>query len=146
MTALAFGYLGTAEALARRGAPLNNLAVVAGLGRAAETARMLPGSDGPSRHRALALAAQHGHAEVVQLLLDAGEDPNRYNPDGFHAHSTPLHQAVCAGQLEVVKLLVKRGARLDIRDTIHQGTALGWAIHCEKPAIVEYLRVHGAPE
>src|SRR3989441_3079861 len=69
MTALAFGYLDTAETLARRGAPLNNLAAVAGLGRAAETARMLRNSDDQSRHAALALAAQHGHAEVVQLLL-----------------------------------------------------------------------------
>src|SRR6266849_5920244 len=33
MTALAFGYRNTAEALARRGAPLNNLAAAAGLGR-----------------------------------------------------------------------------------------------------------------
>jgi len=143
-TALAFGYLDTAETLARRGAPLNNLAAVAGLGRVAETARLLPSADAESRHAALALAAQHGHAKVVQLLLDAGEDPNRYNPDGFHAHSTPLHQAVCAGHAEVVKLLMKRGARLDIRDTIYQGTPLGWAIHCEKPAIADYLRAQGA--
>jgi len=146
MTALTFGYLDTAETLARRGAQLNNLAAAAGLGRIAETAQMLPSSDGQSRHAALALAAQHGHAEVVQLLLDAGEDPNRYNPDGFHSHSTPLHQAVCASHVEVVKLLVKRGARLDIRDTIYQGTPLGWAIHCEKPKIAEYLRAENAPE
>src|SRR5437899_333014 len=33
LTALAFGYLPTAEALARRGAPLDNIAAVAGLGR-----------------------------------------------------------------------------------------------------------------
>ena len=146
MTALGFGYLDTAETLARRGAPLNNLAAVAGLGRVTETARMLPSSDGESRHAAIALAAQHGHAEVVKLLLDAGEDPNRYNPDGFHSHSTPLHQAICAGHAEVVKLLLKRGARLDIRDTIYQGTPLGWAIHCEKPKIAEYLRAQGALE
>ena len=86
MTALTFGYLGTAEALARRGAPLNHLAVVAGLGRLEETIRLLPAADSQNKHAALALAAQHGHADVVRLLLDAGEDPNRYNPDGFHSH------------------------------------------------------------
>jgi len=91
------------------------------------------------------LAAQHGHTKVVRLFLDAGEDPNRYNPDGYHSHSTPLHQAVCASQIDVVKLLVEQGARLDIRDTIHQGTPLGWAIHCKKPLIAEYLRSQGAP-
>src|SRR5207244_2977288 len=42
MTALAFGYGGTAETLARRGAPLGNIAAVAGLGRLADTARLLP--------------------------------------------------------------------------------------------------------
>src|SRR5262249_34077436 len=70
MTALVFGYLDTAEALARRGAPLDNLAAAAGLGRLEDTARLLPSADGLSRHIALALAAQHGHADVVQLLLD----------------------------------------------------------------------------
>ena len=146
MTALAFGYLNTARTLARRNAPLSNIAAAAGLGRLEETARMLPHADSESRHVALALAAQHGHSEVVRLLLDAGEDPNRYNPDGFHSHSTPLHQAVCADHADTVKLLVERGAHLDIRDTIHQSTPLGWAIYCEKPAIAEYLRSQSAPE
>jgi len=144
-TALAFGYLFTAEALARRGAPLDNIAALAGLGRVEDTARLLPVADSHSRHIALALAAQHGHLDVVRLLLDAGEDPNRYNPDGFHSHSTPLHQAVCSGHTDVVKLLVEKGARLDIRDTIYEGTPLGWAIHCQKPAIAEHLRDRGAP-
>ena len=145
MTALSFGYLGTAQTLARRGAPLNSIAEVAGLGRVEDTARLLPAGDGPSRQLALALAAQHGHTDVVRLLLDAGEDPNRYNPDGFHSHSTPFHQAVCAGHVEVVRLFVERGARLDIRDTLYQGTPLGWAVHCQKPKIEEYLRAQGAP-
>jgi ankyrin repeat protein len=145
MTALTFGYLGTAETLARRGAPLNDLVPVAGLGRLADAARLLPAADDQSRHMALALAAQHGHVEVVRLLLNAGEDPNRYNPDGFHSHSTPLHQAISSGHDGVVKLLVERGARLDIRDTLYQATPLGWAIHCEKPAIAEFLRALGAP-
>jgi ankyrin repeat protein len=140
MTALAFGYLDTAQTLARRGAPADHLAAVAGLGRSKEVSRLLPEADEQSRHCALALAAQHGHTEVVRMLLDAGEDPNRYNPDGFHAHSTPLHQATCAGHLDVVILLVDRGARLDIRDTIYNATPLSWAIHCQRPMVEKYLR------
>src|SRR6185503_8646034 len=105
MTALAFGYLDTAEALVRRGARVENIAVAAGLGRLADAAQLLASSDTESRHRALALSAQHGHTEIVRLLLDAGEDPNRYNPPGNHAHSTPLHQAVLAGHDAVVRLL-----------------------------------------
>jgi ankyrin repeat protein len=145
MTALAFGYLNTAEALARRGAPLNNLAAVAGLGRLEETARLLSVADTLTRQIALALAAQHGHADVVRLLLDAGEDPSRYNPDGYHAHSTPLHQAVWSDHANVVRLLVEHGARLDIQDTVHRGTPLDWAIHGGRMAIGDYLRGRVAP-
>jgi ankyrin repeat protein len=145
MTALVFGFVPTAHALARRGAPVDGIAAAAGLGRVQETARLLPDADSLSRHIALALASQLGHAPVVQLLLDAGEDPNRYNPDGFHSHATPLHQAVSADHADVVQVLVERGARLDIRDTIYRGTPLDWALYLQRTAIAEYLRQRGAP-
>lgn len=87
-----------------------------------------------------------GHVEVVRLLLDAGEDPSRYNPKGNHGHSTPLHQAVLAGHDEVVRLLVTRGARLDIRDTVYEGTPLGWAVHVGRREIADYLRTQGASQ
>jgi ankyrin repeat protein len=143
MTALAFGYRDTAEALVRRGARVDNIAAAAGLGRLRDAAQLLATADPESRHRALALAAQHGHVEIVQLLLDAGEDPNRYNPDGNHAHSTPLHQAALAGHEAVVRLLVERGARLDIKDTIYEGTPLGWAMCAGRTGIENFLRAHG---
>ena len=92
-----------------------------------------------SRHRALALAAQLGHASIVKLLLDAGVNPNRYNPQGYHSHATPLHQAVCAGHMAVVRLLVGRGARLDMKDKIYDGSPLDWAFHCGQPAMEKYL-------
>jgi ankyrin repeat protein len=95
------------------------------------------------RHRALALASQQGHADVVKLLLDAGEDPNRYNPKGNHAHSTPLHQAALGGHEDLVRLLVERGARLDIKDTIYEGKPLAWAEYGGHTAIAEYLRSTG---
>jgi Ankyrin repeats (3 copies)/Ankyrin repeat len=145
MTALAFGFGRAAEALVRRGARVDDIAAAAGLGRLAETRRFLATAGSQERHRALALAAQHGHVEIVRLLLDAGEDADRYNPDGNHAHSTPLHQAVWAGHLAVVQLLVERGARLDIQDTIHEGTPLGWAEYGGRAEIAEYLRARGAP-
>ncbi len=143
MTALAFGFDSAAEALVRRGALVNTLAAAAGLGRLPDARRLLVAASGEDRHRALALASQHGHAEIVRLLLDSGEDPDRYNPRGNHAHSTPLHQAVWSGHDSVVRLLVERGARLDIKDTIYEGTPLGWALYGGRAEIAEYLRARG---
>jgi len=144
MTALAFGYLPAAQALARRGARVDNVAAAAGLGLVEETRQQLAGASTLDRHRALVLACQLGHLEIARLLLDAGEDPNRYNPKGNHGHSTPLHQAVWAGHANVVRLLVERGARLDIKDTIYNGTPLGWAEYGGQAQIAEYLRQRSA--
>jgi hypothetical protein len=66
-----------------------------------------------------------GPVAVGNEWLDAGEDPNCYNPKGNHAHSTPLHQAALAGHAGVVRLLVERGARLDIKDYQKPGDNLG---------------------
>jgi ankyrin repeat protein len=145
MTALTFGYPRTAEMLVRRGASVDNLAVAAGLGRLKDAIRLLPKADSLSREIALSLAAQLGYADVVRLLLEAGLDPNSYNPDGFHSHSTPLHQAVSSDHLEVVRMLVENGARLDIKDTIYQGTPFGWANYLERTTIADYLRTRAAP-
>jgi ankyrin repeat protein len=143
LTALVFGYPATAEALARRGARVG-LAAAAGLGRLDEAARLLPNATASERHLALALAAQLGHAPLVRLLLDAGEDPDRFNPRGAHAHATPLHHAALAGHAAVVELLVERGARLDLADTIYRGTPLGWARHAGRREIEAFLRSRGA--
>jgi ankyrin repeat protein len=144
LTALTFGFVGAAEALVRRGARVDTAAAAAGLDRLDDLERLLPTAPAEDRHRALALAAQLGHASIVRRLLDAGEDPDRYNPAAAHAHATPLHQAVWGGHLEVVRLLVERGARLDLADTLHQGTPLGWAIYGKRDEIAAYLRGRGA--
>jgi hypothetical protein len=117
-----------------------DLPILAALGKTEEFLRHLPLSDSGQRHLALALAAQCGHTEIVRALLDAGEDPNRYNPPGSHTHSTPLHQAALAGHLSVVKLLVERGARLDTKDVIWQRTPADWAQHDGRTEVESYLR------
>lgn len=143
-TSLVFGFTDAAQVLVERGAPLDTLAAVAGLGRLDDVRRMLPSASAGDRHRALALAAQLGYPAIVALLIDAGEDPNRFNPPGTHAHSLPIHQAVAAGHLDVVKVLVARGARLDIKDTVHQATPLAWAQYCQKLEIAAYLATLGS--
>src|SRR5207237_2999667 len=126
------------------GASADHFAAAAGMGGFDQTRQLLTGATGDDRHRALDLDVQQGHVDIAGMLLDAGEDPTRYNPKGTHAHSTPLHQAVAAGHEAVVRLLIERGARLDMKDTIYQGTPLGWAVYCGQPAIADRLRAHGA--
>jgi len=136
---LAHGEFAAAHALICNGAHLD-IAVAAALGQASDVRIMLPASSPDERHRALALAAQFGRTEILALLLEAGEDPSRYNPTGIHAHSTPLHQAAGAGHFEVVQLLVTRGARLDLADTLWHGTPEDWANHAGQPAIATWLQ------
>ena len=143
MTALVFGFKDAAAALVARGAAVTQLEAAAGLGRTADAAALLPSATTLSRHRALALAAQLGHVDVLQLVLGAGEDPNRLNPDGFHSHATPLHHAAAAGHLGAVRLLVESGARLDRKDDLWQSTPLGWAEHSGQKVVAAYLTETG---
>jgi len=136
---LLYGEFNAVNALLARGATMT-LEIAAALGRADDALGCLPGSNDESRLLSLALAAQYGHAESVELLLDAGVDPDRYSPPGSHSHSTPLHQAALAGHERVVRLLVEHGARLDIKDIFFGATPLGWADHAGHDAIVHYLR------
>ena len=127
------------NALIRRGARID-LPVAAALGRIEDARRLLAGANTEDRHLALTLAADFGHFETVRLLLDAGEDPNRYNPVGGHSHTTPLHQAAGRGHDEVVRLLVERGARLDLKDILWRATPADWARHAGRTEIEAYLR------
>jgi hypothetical protein len=127
------------NALIARGARID-LPLAAALGRVEDARRLLAGASSEDRHLALSSAANFGHVEIVRLLLDAGEDPNRYNPVGGHSHTTPLHQAALGGHEEVVRLLVERGARLDMKDILWRTTPADWAEHEGRTEIEAYLR------
>ncbi len=137
--ALGNGEFEAVNALIQRGVRID-LPLAAALGRSEDVPRLLPGADPDDRHRALALASQFGHLEIVCALLDAGEDPDRYNPVGTHSHSTPMHQAALAGHGPVVRLLVERGARVDMKDILWQGTPADWAEHAGNTELEAYLR------
>ena len=76
----------------------------------------------PTRHSALHLASERGHANVVNTLLEVGLDPGRKCRHG----DTALHYAASSGNAEAVKGLLEAGADPD--DTRRNGaTALSLA-------------------
>ncbi len=140
--ALAHGEFEAADALIRLGAPLTFEAAAA-LERIEEARRQLAGANPEERHRALAMAAGFGHAAIVKMLLESGEDPNRFNPAGYHSHSTPLHQAALNGHLEVVEALLEHRAKPDSKDVLWQGTPLDWAEYGGQAEVAAILRSAG---
>ncbi len=95
---------------------------------------------------ALTCACFNGCVDVVERLLGCGLDPSGGAATGLNA----CHWAANRGQLEVVRVLLRRGASLEVRNS-YQGTVLGcavWsAVHEPRPAhlaIVEALLEAGA--
>jgi ankyrin repeat protein len=117
MTALGFGYPAAAQALAARGARVDNVVVAAGLGRL-DIVRALAGHDqavtdpwrgdvSDPEELALVWAAKYGHTPVVEFLLDRGV------PIAATDDMTPLHWAAARGHTSVIALLLNRGAPLE---------------------------------
>ena len=57
----------------------------------------------------LIFAIDHGHADVVSVLLEHGADANLPGENGF----TPLHLAVARAQHAIVSLLISHGANVN---------------------------------
>jgi ankyrin repeat protein len=68
--------------------------------------------------------ARLGKAKALRVLLDLGLDVGQRNRFG----ETPLHWAALAGQVDAVRLLLERGAPLDVKEKNHEADPLGWAI------------------
>jgi ankyrin repeat protein len=77
---------------------------------------------------------------IVERLLDAGVDPNTALPEG----ETSLMTAARTGGLEVVKLLLERGADVNAREQWKGQTALMWAAAQKHGGVAEILIAHGA--
>jgi len=60
----------------------------------------------------------------------------------WDAEVTPLHLAASQGHAEIVRLLLEAGADPGIRDSKHDGDAIGWAEFFQQPAIVQILEAH----
>lgn len=117
------------------------LAIAARFGRRAIVAFLLKaGASATTTPSPLPGAAYKGDVTLVRRLLDAGADPNSFGPYGYAA----LHAACIFGNLPIIRLLLQRGARLDLRDREHNGTPLGWAAHHGHAKIVRFFRAKGA--
>jgi hypothetical protein len=133
------GSLLAVRTLLQRGARMT-LPIAAALNSLADVQRLLGTANSTERHLALVIASQIGWTEVVRLLMDAGEDANRYNPLGGHSHTTPLHQAALIGNDALVRLLIEHGANPNTRDLMWDGTPADWARHEGHLQVEAYLR------
>lgn len=111
--------------LVARGASLT-LATALSLERYDDARRLLPETSAPARQFAFILTALNGRAEGLRLMIDAGVDVHAVSHD-LYSHAPALHHAVWSGSLEAVQVLVAAGGDLKRRDSIYDGTPLGWA-------------------
>jgi ankyrin repeat protein len=88
---------------------------------------------------ALCFAARAGDVKTIELLLSRGEDVNRAIP----AYGTPLMQAAFCDHGDVMRLLLKHGAKTEIRNEF-ENTALWHAAIANHADAVEILLAAGA--
>lgn len=143
-TALLFGFVEAAAAVVARGARADTLELAAGLGDIPLVRSLVSSASAAEVQSALTLAAHNDRVEVCALLLDAGADPNAFNPKGMHDHATPLHGACGSGYVRLAALLLSRGARLDLRDTLWDSTPRDWAEHGAQWEMIGFLDAHEA--
>ncbi|MEQ9682276.1 MAG: ankyrin repeat domain-containing protein [Rhodospirillales bacterium] len=105
------------------------------------TPQALRAADLPATTTTLDLvrAAAAGDQARLALLLPAGADPTVVGADW----RGPLHHAVLLGRLDMVRALVRAGARVDWQD-VDKATPLILAAHGNYPDVAEYLILAGA--
>ena len=94
------------------------------------------------------LACQLGDLSMAKELLD--QDPSLANfvPQYPHllAGYAPLHIAVWGSHVDIIRLLIERGADLKARSALLDLTALGWAKRNGKEEAIRVLEELGAEE
>lgn len=107
--------------------PLDTLLAACGRGDL-EAARRVASPDllgglSPADRRLLPEAASVGRVQAASAYIAAGFPVNAVDTAG----ATALHHAAIHGRASLVRALLDAGADVDIRDTEHRSTALGWA-------------------
>ncbi len=112
------------------GAPLT-LTTALSLERWSDVERLTQTATLGEKQDAFVQAALNGKAEALRRMLALGMDPTTVSARN-QSHGTALHHAVWSGSLEAVRVLVEAGADLKRRDTIYDGTPIGWAEYAEQ--------------
>jgi hypothetical protein len=124
------------QALLQAGHPMT-APIAAALGHTDRLEALLREASAEEIQNVFGMAVINRQVEAARLALDAGADVNGFLP--VHAHSTALHQAAIDENLELMELLVARGARTDVADKLWSSTPLGWARHQGKSRAADYL-------
>lgn len=124
------GNFAAAEYLLERGAPLT-LTTALCLARWDDVERLATTATLGEKQDAFVQAALSGNAEALRRMLALGVDPTTVSARN-QSHGTALHHAVWSGSLDSVRVLIEAGADLNRRDTIYDGTPLGWAKYGEQ--------------
>ena len=85
-------------------------------------------------------AARKGDTAAVKTFLDKGVDVNSKTRYG----ATALSYACDKGHVEVVRLLIERGADVNVKDTFYGEVPLGWALSHGHAQVVKLLLDKGA--
>ena len=84
------------------------------------------------------LAAAKGHAAVLERMLQAGEDANAV------VNAEPvLMQAARSGSAEAVKVLLAKGANVNVQEPVYGQTPLMWAAAAGHSGVVKTLEEAG---
>jgi len=75
-------------------------------------------------------AAQHGHLDIVRVLLRHGADPNAREVGD---NTYPLHWAAAHGHTEIVRALLDAGGDVHGVGDVHELDTIGWATFFHGP-------------
>jgi ankyrin repeat protein len=82
-------------------------------------------------------AARRDWVDGVAFLLDLGMSPDIEDPG--NGRQRPLHVAAGHDSPGVAALLIESGAEIDFRESNWGATPLGFAVHQQKPRMIELL-------
>jgi ankyrin repeat protein len=131
--------------LAERGARLD-IEGAAGVGRLGlvqgffkKDGSLKPGATAAQMESGFMWACEYGRTRVVTFLLQKG-----LRIDARPHGETGLHWAAYGGHADIVQLLLKRKAPVEVKDKRYGGTPLGWALHgwCYPPPEAKRTRHH----